>query len=351
MVESSATGTPQNLNNSGGDVSLLDLWLMIVRFRRYCICSFLAVLFLGSLVAWYLPDQFEFITAIEIGSQTIGQEVVSVEETVTVVDKLSTGYIHFLASQYSRNELEGPVDYIVNVTAGEDSQIVRLESTYPIKYQALIVKLHTAVAEVLIQDHNRTVDLIADAAQVLLDGAEQKLGEYTAIGAALKEQLSSINSSLESLSTYALELQKRILLAEKEITKLNFNCKGEGCTTQILMLTNQIGEWRSLLVNIEDEDKISIYSVQATAKARFDNIGNEQDTAMSEIQFHKASILNVKNTRVLGNTTVISARPVGPDRLLIILVSCVIGFLSVFIMALVLDFAARARLKSALKEP
>ena len=349
MVDSSRENASLNLNKPERDVSLLDLWLMVVRFRTYCLCSFLGVLALGGILVIYLPNQYEFTTAIEIGTQTVNQEVVPIEDSATVIDKLNTGYMPFLVGKYARENPMGPAAYIINVTGTENSQIVTLSSTYPLEYEELIINLHSEAVEALVKDHNRTVDMMKDNAKILLAEAEEKLGESEATKAALEYQLGSIRKSLNSLSTYATKLEERISLAEKEIVALKKSCAGDGCATQIFMLTTQIGEWRSVLVSIEDSDKINIYEVRAIAQAKLDNIDNAQDTAKSEIKYRETNIRNIKTTRSLGDGTVISIKPVSPDRPLIFLVALIIAFFSVLIVALLLDFASQARSQSLQK--
>lgn len=341
MADTTANAVPSA--SASQDVTVMDLWLVIRSYRRFASLMIVLSVVLGVSIAFVLPPVHEFTTAIEIGNQVVNDEIIPIEASTTVSDKLQTGYIPLITSQFVQQNPSGPDEYIIEVSGSENSQIVQLSSEGPADLSGLISELHSQVVQQLVQDHNRTVDAMRANAEIALAEAEQKLGEMVAQERALTNHLSSISDTLVSLDDYTVELKERITAAEEEIGALQ--ARGRGDTdraTQSLMLSNQIGEWRTVLVNIENRDKVNIFVIRADAQVKLDNNAQEQKTAQNEIEYRMTNLENIQATRALGQGTVMSLKPVAPNKPLIVAVALVIGIMLAVAGALVLDFLRRA---------
>lgn len=326
------------------DVTVMDLWLVVRAYRRFTLLTIFLVTGLGVGLAFYLPPVHQFTTAIEIGNQVVNDEIIPIEASMTVIDKLQTGYVPLITTQFVQQNPDGPGEYVIEVKGSENSQIVQVLSEAPRDQRALIADLHGLIVQQLVEDHNRTVDAMRANAEIALAEAEQKLGEMVAQDRALTSHLASIGDTLVSLDDYALELNKRIANAEVELETLKQDCmENEACATQLLMLSSQIGVWRTALINIENRDKVNIFGIRADAEVKLENNAQEQKTAQNEIEFRNTNLENIQATRALGEGTVMSIKPVAPNKLLIIAVALVIGLLSSIAGALVLDFLKRAK--------
>ena len=67
-----------------------------------------------------------------------------------------------------------------------------------------------------------------------------------------------------------------------------------------------------------------------------------QKTHQNEIEYRQTNLENIQTTRALGQGTVMSLKPVAPNKLLILAVALVIGLLLAVAGALLLDFLKRA---------
>jgi len=322
------------------DVTLMDIWLVIRSYRRFVFISIILITVLGVIIAFSLPNQYQFTTAIEIGNQVVNDEIIPIEASETVVDKLRTGYIPVVVSQFVPENPSGPDEYIIEVIGSDNSQVVQVVSEAPINEKELITDLHNQIVSELIKDHNRTIDSMRANAKILLAEANQKLGEVVSEEQALKMQLDSIDETLQSLENYTNELNDRILSAEKEITKLRLS---DSDATKILMLTTQIGEWQSNLVGIENQAKVNIYVVRAEAEKSVNNANKGKQTAQNEIEYRETVIKNIQDTRVLGKNAVVSLKPVSPDKLLIIFGSLIFSLMFAVFGSLILDFLKRSK--------
>ena len=325
------------------DVSVMDLWLVIRSYRRFATTMIVLAAVLGLFVAFYLPPVHEFTTAIEIGNQVVNDEIIPIEASATVSDKLQTGYIPLVTNQFVQQHPDGPDEYVIEVSGSENSQIVQLFSEAPRDQRDLISDLHNQVVQELVEDHNRTVDAMRAIGEIALAEAEQKLGEMVEQDRALTTHLSSISDTLVSLDDYTAELKDRIETAEAVIARLQTRGGNTGDqSTQILMLTNQIGAWRTVLINIVNLDKVNIFVIRANAQVKLGNNAQEQKTAQNEIEYRQTSLENLQATRALGQGTVMSLKAVAPNKPLILAVALIAGLLLAVAGALVLDFLKRA---------
>ena len=352
MVDTATNGETQTPNSSqragSEDVTVMDLWLVIRSYRHFANAMIAFSIVLGAMLAFMLPPVYEHTTAIEIGNQVINNEgdsvgdVVPIEAPETVSDKLETGYIPLIAGKFVRENPEGPAEYVIELSGSENSQIIQLLSEAPADQSALISELHRQIAEELILDHAHTVDAMRANAELFLAEAEQKLGEMVAQERALTSQVASISDTLISLDDYTRELQVDIDKAEREVESLRaLGGNSVDRSTQILMSSNQIGEWRTVLVEIEDRE-VSIVGIRADAEVKLENNGQEQKTARNEIEYRNATLRNIQATRVLGGGTVMSPKPIAPNKPLILSASFVIGIFLAIAGSLVLDFLKRA---------
>ncbi len=338
------SGSPSRGSGAPGqDVTVMDLWLVVRAYRKFATNVTVLTAAMGAAIAFLLPPVHEFTTAIEIGNQIQNDEILPIEASTTVSDKLLNGYIPLITSQFVQQKPDGPDEYVIEVSGSENSQIVQLRTEAPRDQQPLISDLHNRVVLELVEDHNRTVEAMRANAEISLAEAEQKLGEMVAQEKALTDHLSSIGDTLVSLEDYTVELKDRITSAEEEIETLQARGRTDtNISTQILMLSNQIGAWRTVLVNIENRDKVNIFVIRADAQVKLDNNAQEQKTAQNEIEYRKTFLENIQATRALGQGTVMSLKPVAPNKPLILAVALVIGLLLAVAGALVLDFLKRA---------
>jgi len=347
-VDSNVEHTNKQFETPGHDstreVTLLDLWLVVRTHRRFAWT--VAILFiLGSIaLALLLPPTHKFTTAIEIGNYELSERIISIESPITVMAKLENGYIPLAVLQFTAQDPDGSQEYEVEVVGAGDSRLVTLISHAPRSEDDTYIALHSTIVKSLVEDHDRTVNSIRDKAELAVAEAEQKLGEMVAQQSAVAEQLQSISQTLDALNVEEDNLKSRIRDSETEVDALRRrpNC-GDSCTNQIIVLSNQIGEWRSVLVEIEDSDKVSIYRVRADAQIKRDNNAQEQKTALNEIKYRRTNLDNIVATRPLGQGTIMSIKPVSPNKPVMVLVALVMGLVVAVAGALILEFLARAK--------
>ena len=334
--------TSQN-DTSETFVSLMDIWLLIRKQRGFVLSSIIIISMLGIILAFLLPSIYSYTTAIEIGNQVVNDEIVAIEATETVIDKLNTGYIPLVMREFIANNPSGGDEYLIEVKGSDKSQIVQILSRGTSLSREYISKLHTLIVKEIVTDHNRTVYAIKANAQILLSEAEQKLGEVISKEQALRLQLDSIRISLNSLNDYIKELNNRVNVAELEISKIKLSKNySSNDDVKLLMLTNQIGEWRSNLLEVESSSKVDIFVIRADAEKGLNNVEKEKQTSLNEIKYRQTTLENIQTTRSLGQIAVMSLKPTDPNRLVIIFASIIISLIFSVVGSLLIDFVKRS---------
>jgi len=331
-------------HGSGTEVTLLDLWLIVYAHKRFVWTATVLFILGGVALALLLPPNHKFTTAIEIGVYQLSEEIIPIESAITVIAKLENGYIPLATSQFTAQDPDGSQEYEVEVVGDEDIQLVTLISHAPQSEADTYTALHAEIVKSLVEDHDRTVSTLRDAAELSVTRAEEQLGAVMAEQSTVTEQLQSISQTLDALSVEEGNLKSRIEDSETTIDALRRspNC-GDSCTNQIIVLSNQIGEWRSVLVEIEDRDKVNIYEVRAQAQRTLITNGQAQKTAQDDIKYRRTYLSNIQATRHLGQGTIMSVKPVSISKPAMVLVALVMGFVVAVAGALILEFSDRAR--------
>ena len=333
----------QNNHKSSNEqyLSLMDIWLLVRKNKKLAIYIAVITLSIGSFLNFSLPSIYSFTTALEVGNQIVNDEIVPVEATETVIDKLNTGYIPIIKRKFLQDNPVLKDEFIIEVKGSDKSQIVQIVSRGDVYKTEYINKLHSLIIESIILDHNRTIDSVKANAQILLSEAREKLGRIVSKENALRVQLESIRSTLESLDDYKVQLNKRITKAEKELERIN-SSNYQNKDIQSLMLTNQIGEWRSDLIEIENQSKVNIFVIRSEAEKELNNVENEKETALTEIRFRETSFDNIQETRSLGKEASMSIKPIEPNRLVIIFVTIILSLIFSVLGILIYDFFSRS---------
>jgi len=345
---SGAMSEHQNNNKSSNEqyISLMDIWLLVRKNKKLAIYIAAITLLIGSFLNFSLPSIYSYTTALEVGNQIVNDEIVPVEATETVIDKLNTGYIPIIKRKFLQDNPILKDEFIIEVRGSDKSQIVQIVSKGDVYKAEYINKLHSLIIESIILDHNRTIDSVKANAQILLSEAKEKLGGIASKENALRVQLESIRVTLESLDDYKLQLNKRITKAEQELERIN-SSNYQNKDIQSLMLTNQIGEWRSDLIEIENESKINIFVIRSEAEKELNNVENEKETAITEIRFRETSFDNIQETRSLGKEASMSIKPIEPNRLVIMFATIILSLVFSVLGILIYDFFSRSNQKTA----
>ena len=319
------------------EVTLQDIWLVIREYKTVATGTVVLSVIVGLAFVQLSPSVYEFKTAIEIGTQFQNDEIIPIEPPITVLDKLKEGYIPQAIAGFVEQNPSGPSKYAVATSGSEDSQVIGLLTEARLEHQDIVSQLHESITQRIISDHDRTINSIRADAQTSLARSEQVLGQLVSEEQFFTEYLADLDSTLTQLDTYTEDLRGNVSSAEKDME----TAENED-STERLLLQNQIGEWRAILVGIENAAKVNIFATRSETEVKLDNIAKEKAVAQDDIEYRKIYLENIKATRVLGVGTVRSLTPVFPDKPMNMATAVLLGLILACVVPLVLNFLRKA---------
>lgn len=212
---------------SDDEISLFDLWLVLIR-RRWVVIAVGAVIFaLAAAFAFMKEQTFEYSTAIEVGSFVRsgpnGSERVPIQPPKTVQQRLSAAFIPM-----ARNEIDTPENRAprVNLSFEDGSDVLVLRTEAPEAEQERVKQLHQHIVDLTVQAHDDIVRTERADRKRALDQREQQL-EYVKNNIIeqsriqpVKESVEEAKRRLESIRTN-YQAQRVQLENQRENTKLN----------------------------------------------------------------------------------------------------------------------------------
>jgi len=133
------------------EISLVELWLVLVRRRKIVLIAFSLCLTLGTMLAFSAPTKFIFSTTIELAQ--VGSKLV--EPVASVLVKLEENHIPFALSAENASELFG-----VDVKHPRGSKALIFTSSGLVTDAEQIRKVHQLILDLLIKDQRILIDAL-----------------------------------------------------------------------------------------------------------------------------------------------------------------------------------------------
>lgn len=325
------------------EISLVDLLIILAR-RKWLIASvFAGVLLLGMAAALLKSDAFTYTTAIQIAKGSSGL----IESPGTVLAKLNESYIPFsLREAYEQSSHKASVK--VSAKIPKDSQIISLESTGSADDQASQARLHQAVIDQLIRDHDHELDAIRLDLQSESNRVRSQLEALKSESVLLKERATRLDEQETFFQGQLADVRKRIDQNQSLRRKVLQGGAGDSAPALIL-LDSELARLTQRESELSEQLFVSINVQRDQIKSR------ELDNTRLQMDFQeKVEELNTKLAAIMPTRpitpTLRSLRPTGTGAKTIIAVSLVAGLMLGLFAAFFAEFIARAREKLRLEQ-
>ena len=155
------------------EISLADLWNTLVRQRRTIAITTLVFTFAAGAYAFLKPVQYNFNTALEIGSYPVetenGRDRRLIEPSENVERKLRLAYIPLARSQMGNTNTNTNTNTknVPSVTLSKESgsRLFILTSQGTTEAQPDIIELHQHILDLLIADNNKALHNLIEQQQ------------------------------------------------------------------------------------------------------------------------------------------------------------------------------------------
>lgn len=322
------------------EISLIDLWLVLVKRKKVLLSIILLSLVVGFLVAFFLPVKYEYSTSIEIGTRPVdGQNEVPIEPIQSVLAKLQDAYIPLAISSY-QTDFAGKIKVIdIKANVAKGSNIIRLSVTGVERDEKIYIRLLNEVVEKIKFDHKRVSSLVESDLQLGIKKQEN-------IIAKLVNELLLMQSQMKRLDKKEQLLNKRIDSLSEFVgsnEKLRQSAaKSNDATLTLMMLDNELRSGRELLAKLEDQSYI--YLANEREVLRNEMAANEKNQLQNRqvIERFKSRLANLLETRAIVKPLK-SLTPVGTSKKLILILFLVVGFIVALITAFFVEFLDKVK--------
>ncbi|MDN5848230.1 MAG: Wzz/FepE/Etk N-terminal domain-containing protein [Nitrococcus sp.] len=172
------------------EISLFDLWAVLVRRRWLMAAVFLIVLALTVAYTLLLPDVYTYSGSLEIGQIIEGNSLVPIETPEAVQAKLAQVYIPAVIRERMDS---APANAHLEAAVIEGTTMVTLTAKAPAEQGTHYLTLIDAAAQQVIAEHQQRIALARETAEVTVRQLEQTLSAYQRLIDDLREQQAQVN--------------------------------------------------------------------------------------------------------------------------------------------------------------
>ncbi|MDQ2694134.1 MAG: Wzz/FepE/Etk N-terminal domain-containing protein [Pseudomonadota bacterium] len=281
------------------EISLIDLWLVLVRRRRVLLITLAACTALALILALIKPRVYNYSTSIEIGTlvdENAGTRLI--EPPDTVIAKLQEGYIPLTLHEYAEQHPDDATQYRIRARLPKASSLIVVEGTGTEAAGETYRQLINNVVARLVADHDRSVSEERRRLEQQIQEARLKLEalqdetNQNAKRAALEAELAATRTQLESFT-------------DPQMVKL-----------QQLRLENKLEEARTQLANLKEEHELltsrrkRLDDTEALLKKQIEGLQNQINTSLN----HRQSALQEAQTEPQAMTLLLIDSEIGRNR-------------------------------------
>ncbi|MCF6337566.1 MAG: Wzz/FepE/Etk N-terminal domain-containing protein [Gammaproteobacteria bacterium] len=269
-------------------INLVDLWLELVKRRVIIFTSIVLALIAGLLLAFLLPQKYNYTSTIEIGStltQTAsGTTPQLIDPPETVLAKIQESYIPLAQQQFRKTHPDNNAFYNIDARIPKGSQLVVLEAKGTAADSASYLQQLQTVTKYLLHDHQRVMNVYQARLNNRLALAKIKLDEITdpstlaTLQKQLESQLNSARIKLDELRDPRVlavprqQLENKLAREEKQLTDLKDQTKLIKARYQRLdeidiLLKQQISDLESQIDSSLAQRKQAIGNMQSESAA------------------------------------------------------------------------------------
>jgi len=198
------------------EISLVDLWLVLVKRKKVILLTISAMLLVGLLYVLIVPKKYLFHTTVEIGTTLVrsgdGMVTQLIDSPNTVIAKLQEGYIPATLHELVRSQ--GDERWVPDVEArlSKKSQIVIIEAKGPADRGKDYLTILRRILDKLTAEHQRQTRVIRSQLSAELVLAKVRLSALQD-PTTLQTQLNALDTQLKQAKIHMDELQDERILA------------------------------------------------------------------------------------------------------------------------------------------
>ncbi|MCW9015191.1 MAG: hypothetical protein OQL06_15595 [Gammaproteobacteria bacterium] len=324
------------------EISLFDLWLVLVNRKVLLFTVAGVILLLGILQALTIPSKYQYHTAIEIGMTRNSEGPVYFEDPGTVLSKINKSYIpQVMAETMALNPGFNSLNKI-KASLEKNSHVIFLEVKSVEKDEEIYIGMLKQIVALIEADHGR----ISAIWEKDLELSKSKV-EHGII--RLQDQEKLFHAQNKRIDEKAQLLLQRIndvrqSLAESIKTRQSAAKKvnTEGKALALLMMDNDLRSSREQLAGLEEKHSLGIQNSREILANQIAENQRKQLEAKYELSRIEIERKNLLHTRALSRP-IKHNDPVGPSKKLIVIGALFAGIFMAVFAVFIAEFLSKAR--------
>lgn len=335
------------------EISLFDLWDVLVRRWRWIVAVGLVVVLLGVGHVLTRADQYEYTHAIEIGEWPVidpsGSAVQDMfddgsrflEPPETVAAKLEEKYLPAAIGAWrDANPDAGWRPRISGVSAA-DTGVVTMRAEGLASHEPAYVRIFEEAGRRLREDHEQILRSTRQALQVELSrarnrlaGLGQKLEHRQRELERLERHASIVGNEIEAVESLLEGTQRRHQSARRNLAEPTH-------AMTLIMLTNELFSARERLNELRVQQAVELPRQRDAVESEIAELEREMEIQEAEIALRESRIETVSSTQALSEPRR-SGAPVGTSDGVIVALSVVLGGMLGVFAAFFVEFVQAA---------
>ena len=211
---------PRMLNNfydQSDEISLVDLWLSLVKQKKIFFTTTLIIILLAVLYILFIPETYTYKTDITIGTQAQAQaqaqaqvQAQLIQSPEAIAANLNNAIIPKLLKQQHLSQPENKL--LVSTSTPKNTDSVLLTSKGSLGQKDVISELHLQLINVLAKSHSKKV-------QHKLDYLKQELISSQSILANLNKKSQTSSSESEQITLQMINIENNIRQTKRDIAE------------------------------------------------------------------------------------------------------------------------------------
>lgn len=321
------------------EISLVDLWLVLLRHKRLIATVVGSVLVIGLVVAMLAPRHYIYTTTIQIARGGDGL----LEQPDTLLAKLNESYIPYVSQQ--RIKAESDVKKIkVVAEIPKNSNIILMRSEGDLGDQEFHFKVHAQILERLAQDHDPEIDVIKLAMENELSRTRNQLDKLKDDALSLQAHGKRLDEQESLLKDQLKDMQKLIDSSESNRSKAIKEVEGEAKAMTLLLIDTETKKYMDREAEIKERLLVGMSAERDKLKnALADNLRGQMEL-QEKLREAQAKIVNIRYTRSIV-PTLRSLEPRGSGKLVVAALSVILGLMLGIFAAFLAEFRLKVREK------
>lgn len=166
---------PERVNNDE-PLSLVDMVVVILQYWRMMAIVIIGGTILAVLIAWFLPQQHEYVSMYNVAKYITPEgETESLETSESLIARINNLYMEAERQQLLEDINKTSLPFNVEANSLGDSRLITLESDAQIQHKEWLGELHQRIFMRLKEHQDRVVQERRESLQVRLEATREQL--------------------------------------------------------------------------------------------------------------------------------------------------------------------------------